>query len=222
MFFHRKLALYSAQETPANEEMDERLLRLIGRARPAIAYLPAASDPERIYFQRKYNYYATIGAHLAAYVDPAQYSLDADWSTLLSYDAIHLSGGNTFSFLYWLKQSNVLPVLARYVSEGGVLIGESAGAILMTPTVNSALLCGDARDNRAIDDAALSLVDFQFWPHFDSGNIAPEQSKLISAMRNLYACPDGAGIIVDGPTVELFGQVNRYDLGKILSEPFQD
>jgi hypothetical protein len=51
-----------------------------------------------------------------------------------------------------------------------VLIGVSAGAILMTPSVNSARLCGDA---------GLGLVDFHIWPHFDSAIVTRDQSKWL-------------------------------------------
>ncbi len=222
MSFHRKLALYSDQETPANEQMDARVLRLIGRSQPRIGYIPATNDPERAYFRRKADYYAEIGANLAVYVDPNQDTSEAEWSTLLSCDAIHLSGGNTFSFLSWMKRRRVLPLLARYVSEGGVLIGVSAGAILMTPSVNSALLCGDVRDSQLMDNVGLGLVDFHFWPHFDSASVTKDQLILSSAIPNLYACPDGSGIVIDGKEVELFGQVDQFESGAIPRTPLED
>ncbi|MBN3737479.1 MULTISPECIES: Type 1 glutamine amidotransferase-like domain-containing protein [Burkholderia] len=222
MSFYRKLALYSDQEIPANEEMDDRLLRLIGRPQPRIGYIPATSDLERAYFQRKADYYAGIGANLAVYVDPSQETSEAEWKTLLSCDAIHLSGGNTFSFLSWLQRQNVLPILTRYVSEGGVLVGVSAGAILMTPSVDSALLCGDVRDEPLIDHAGLGLVDFHFWPHFNSDSVTQDQLRLSSTIPDLYACPDGAGIVIDGNEVELFGQVHRYDFGEIRPTSHED
>ncbi|ALK33665.1 Type 1 glutamine amidotransferase-like domain-containing protein [Burkholderia plantarii] len=217
MSAYRKLALYSDQDFPANEEMDARLLRLIGRPQPKIGYIPATGDPERIYFRRKADYYAAIGANLVVYVDPSQGTSEAEWSTLLSCDAIHLSGGNTFSFLSWLQRRNVLPLLTRYVSEGGVLIGVSAGAILMTPSVNSALLCGDVWDEQLMNDVGLGLVDFHFWPHFISESVTRDQAKLSSTIPDLYACPDGSGIVIDGNEVELFGQVHRYDSEAIRS-----
>ena len=222
MYPYRKLALYSDQDFPANEEMDARLLRLIGRPQPKIGYIPATSDPERIYFRRKADYYAGIGANLVVYVDPSQDTSEAEWSTLLSCDAIHLSGGNTFSFLSWLQRRSVLPLLTRYVSEGGVLIGVSAGAILMTPSVDSALLCGDVRDEQLMDDAGLGLVDFHFWPHFNSESVTGDQSKLSSTIPALYACPDGSGIVIDGKEVELFGQVHRYASEAIRPTPLED
>ena len=45
-------------------------------------------------------------------------------------DAIHLTGGNTFQFSYWLRERGLDAELKRYAKAGGVLIGVSAGAIL--------------------------------------------------------------------------------------------
>lgn len=206
----RKLALFSDdQELHANEAMNERLLRLIGRPRPQIGYIPEASDPARVSFERKRNCYAEIGAELAAYVD--EESPENEWAAVLACDAIHLSGGNTFSFLYWLKERGLLPVLRRYVSDGGVLVGVSAGAILMTRSVHSAALCGDPPEARLTDYTALGLIDFHFWPHFDpTCGLNDEQIALAESLPQLHACPGGAGIIVDGDKVELFGTIRLY------------
>lgn len=45
MSIYRKLALYSDQDSPPNEEMDARLLRLIGRPQPKIGYIPGQAIP---------------------------------------------------------------------------------------------------------------------------------------------------------------------------------
>jgi dipeptidase E len=205
----RKLALYSDQQDPANQAMDERLMDLIGRPRPRIAYVSSALDPKRFYFERKREYYKTVGAELAVYLDPE--SVEAEWGALFSHDAIHLSGGNTYSFLYWLKQKALLSALARYATNGGVLIGESAGAILMTPSIRSASLCGDVRDPRLSEDAALGLVDFHFWPHFDPDTVIDiERSGCVSSLPRLHGCPNGAGIIVDGDETSFYGSIHLH------------
>ncbi|MGN4222211.1 Type 1 glutamine amidotransferase-like domain-containing protein [Burkholderia gladioli] len=214
MPIHRRLALYSDQEAPGNEAMNARLLQLIGRERPRIGHVPAEPDPRLLHFHRQADYYRSIGAELVARVDPRDPASEAAWSSVLSCDAIHLSGGNTFSFLSWLRRGDGLSRLARYAAEGGVLIGVSAGAILMTPSIESALLCGDIRDPESTDDAGLALVDFRFWPHFDPANLMAWQRSLSSSLPNLHACPDGAGIVVDGQDIELFGRVRRYDGGQ--------
>lgn len=205
----RKLALYSDQACLANRAMDARLLHLIGRRQPTIGYVPSTAYPDPSAFRRKADYYAGIGANLVMSVDPRLDASTGQWSRILACDAIHLSGGNTFLFLAWLRERRVLPLLMRYVAEGGVLIGESAGAILMTPSVTSAVLCGDVRRKDSVDDTALGLVDFTFWPHFNREKVRRTQLTLASTLPNLYACPDGAGVIVDGKAVELFGRVSR-------------
>jgi dipeptidase E len=206
----RKLALYSDQELPGNAAMDERLIRLIGRPGPQIGYISAGPDPERRDFAHRRGYYAGIGADLTVYLDSDQAAANPDWAALLLCDAIHLSGGDTFGFLYWLGNKGVLPRLKQYVRDGGVLVGVSAGAILMTPSVTSATLCGDIRTVPLASDDALHLVDFHFWPHFNPDHIDASQADLASTLPNLYACPNGSGIIVDGAKMELFGKVSRY------------
>jgi dipeptidase E len=208
--FHRKLALFGEeQEQHTDVEMTERLLRLISKNDARVGYIPEASHPDRASFETKRKYYAGIGLKLAVYFD--EETPDNGLESLFGCHAIHLSGGNTFCFLYWLKQRNMIPALRQYVADGGVLIGVSAGSILMTPSVDSAALCGDALDPRLEDHTALGIVNFHFWPHFDPyRELDPTTSKLAASLGELYACPSGGGIIVDEAEIVLFGRVDKY------------
>lgn len=210
---NRKLVLYSDQIVGETDAIDRRMLRLIGKSAPSIGYIPSSSDHERFFFNEICAYYAALGALVDVF-----FELDVSFServlpALLSCDAIHLSGGNTFYFLHWLKQRAMLPILRDYVAGGGVLIGVSAGAILMTPDVSTSALCGDTFVEALRDPSALGLVDFQFLPHFEpeeanTAEIAAQQRRFPAP---LYACPDGGGIIVDGEEIEFFGAVQRFD-----------
>jgi dipeptidase E len=205
---HLRLALYSDQEIAANAAIDERLLRLIGVHRPRIGYVSSAPDPDRCCFDHKRSYYANLGAELAAFLDADTPDLERDLARLTRCDAIHLAGGNTFSFLRWLTELGVLPVLRAYALDGGVLIGASAGSILMTPAVGTAALCGDERDPGLAHEGALGLVDFHFWPHYSSGAEFGAQAQCImKQVAPLYGCPDGSGIVIDGPQIEHHGEV---------------
>lgn len=200
-----RLALYSDQEIDANAALDERLLRLIGVRRPRMGYVSSAPDPERSFFKRKQLYYRRLGVDMTIYVDPDSESLDEDLKNLYRCDAIHLTGGDTFAFLRWLKLRRVISSLRAYaIDDRGVLVGVSAGAILMTPSIETALLCGDSRLPGVTDDEGLGLVDFHFWPHYQKG---VELGVQLDRDRVLYGCADGTGIIVDGPTIELHGAV---------------
>jgi dipeptidase E len=210
-----KLVLYSDQEIPENVQVDRRMLELIGTSHtPKIGYIPSAGDPDRNWFGQKMQYYARLGADLAVY-----FELDVDYhpeelDQLLACDAIHLSGGNTYHFLYWMRARGMIGVLREYVDRGGVLIGVSAGSILMTPDIGTTRLCGDeALPGEQMDSLdALGLVDFAFVPHINQIPIASNAVKIYSRRHPgtiLYGCADGDGIIVNGDRVEFIGEIQK-------------
>lgn len=190
--------------------MDARLLQLIGLAEPCIGYVACTPDPRRIYFEDRRRFYAGLGAQLAVYADELNAPFDDAWTQLLTCDAIHLSGGNTFHFHRWLVEHGLLADLRRYTRQGGVLIGVSAGAILMTPDTRAATLCGDQRSKRFDDDGALDLVSFHFWPHYTHAPLNIETGRLAKQLPSLYCCADGSGVIVDGNVIETFGDVTPH------------
>ncbi len=197
-----KLVLYSDGVIPENAPIDRRMMHLIGNPSPTVAFICSSEDPEGFWFRSKAEQYAALGARMEL-----SFGLDDDFDPLvlpdlLACDAIHLSGGNTYGFLDRLRRRGMIDILRGYVAKGGVLIGTSAGAILMTPDISTSALCGDQNLVGMEDFSGLTLVDFLFWPHFEGGTVAMD--------RPVYACPDGAGVVVDGNSVELFGHVQIF------------
>jgi len=209
----RKLALYSNHGAPHNDALNARVMRLIDKDRPRIAYIPAETMGSETDFEKTHSHYARLGADLAVFFDPGMESGPIEWDDVLNCDAIHLSGGDTFAFLTRLRQWQGIPVLRDYVSRGGVLIGVSAGAILMGPSAEPGLLTGDLPESDTMDRSAMGLVDFHFWPHFDpERRLSSGQRRLLQRLDHLHACPDGAGIVVDGEAIALFGDVRVTDV----------
>lgn len=205
----RKLVLYSDRDTETNRRIDRYLLELLNTTDRRIGYISSSSDPQRQYFSKEQNYYKQYGLELTNYVElDIAYQPEAI-EDLFSCDAIHLSGGNTYYFSYWLKQRGLIERLQNYARDGGILIGVSAGAILMTPEISSAKLCGDEPYKPLRDDRGLNLVDFAFVPHLQD---TPEyydrlQSYADRLQRVLYGCHDGDGIVVTGEKISSIGNV---------------
>jgi len=213
---HPRLALYSDQEIPENIHVNRRLISLIGVEYPKIGYISSSPDPARHYFSRKKSYYRALGCDLNVYVDSDVVAQPGLIPRLLECDAIHLTGGNTFTFLQWLQRANMLSVLRAFVGNQGVMIGASAGSLLMTSSIAIAELSGDTPDPSMTDLKALGLVDFCFWPHYQLGaEHRPRESAFLSTVPFIYACPDGAGVIVDGPDVHLVGEVKAIRYGQV-------
>lgn len=117
----RKLVLYSDRVIAANQQVDWYLLQLLGTNATRIGYISSSSDPKRQYFTVKQQYYQQYGLE-ALYVE-----LDVAYKTdlldeLFACDGIHLSGGNTFYFLYWLQQRGLMERLQHYAEHQGAAV----------------------------------------------------------------------------------------------------
>jgi len=200
--------MYSDQTTPLTDPIDERLFGMLPSRDLNIAYLPSSPDPNRTWFRSQQDYYARFGVKLKFFGLESEYD-PRRTSELLECDAIHMTGGNTFQFLYWLRARGLLSELQRYVSNGGVLIGVSAGAILMTPDIATSYLCGDEDYPGVTDLAGMKLVDFAFVPHFDGSDDSKRAASRHAATFGgpVYAVSDGGGVVVDGNQVEFIGPV---------------
>jgi dipeptidase E len=212
-----KLVLYSNQGSPRNGSLDARLLQFVP-PRCTVGYIPASPDRDRRFFSGFARHYEQLGIELRFFGLEDEFRSDA-LPELLQHDAIHLSGGNKFRFLYWLRARGLFSELQRYVARGGVLIDVSAGAILMTRDIRSAAICGDApysapngttlSDPTLSDTAGFGLVDFAVLPHFDGSNAQRVALGHLGTQLGsvAYGVPDGSGIVVDGLRVELLGNV---------------
>lgn len=208
----RKLVLYSDQIIPENRCVDVHLLQLFETERPTIGYIPSSSDPNRVWFHSRKAYYQKYHLDLSLF-----FALDEEFDQeklphLLACDAIHLSGGNTYQFLAHLRRRSLIQPLHQYVDNGGILIGTSAGAILTTPTIHTAALCGDRPDTTMTDGTALNLVSFSFLPHSNHIlNLATVIQQFIQQHKYpLIVAPDGAGVIIHGDAITLVGDAKMY------------
>ncbi|MHB8105139.1 MAG: Type 1 glutamine amidotransferase-like domain-containing protein [Dehalococcoidales bacterium] len=209
----KKLMLYSDQLPALRETADEALKKLIGKSHPCIGFIPSAADTTRKYFNDRRDFYRGLGMELAEY-----FELDNDWrpeklKVLLACDAIHLSGGNTYYFLSWLRKRQMMDTLTKYVTSGGVLIGVSAGAILMTPDITTAAFSGDPQMPAETNTAGMGLVDFAFIPHYGNRPLSIDDVKKYAREKQMpvYLTRDTGAIMVDEGVVNCIGDVFIVD-----------
>lgn len=216
------LALHSDQ-LDNRQDIDRRLVQLLAKDRPRFAFVPSASDTTRRYFADRRTYYAKLGVDLAEYCDLGDEYDELAIERAFGCDAIHLSGGNTFAFLAAIHHRNLGPRLTKYAGGGGALVGVSAGAILMTPTILTASICGD-QDHWSTEDASgLGLVRFDFIPHVsrigDPQRVVSEYATQ-HPDRLVVGCSDGEGVLINGNRTEFFGNLT-IGLGSTCTCPFE-
>lgn len=214
-----KLVLYSGGHDFENTELDQELLKLSKKRKPQITFIPACSYMGRTDypdFVRQYSKY-----NVTRFIN---FPIDVPYTEILQKEAfksdiIHLSGGNTYYFLKYLKKKKLLGELKKFVARGGVLSGLSAGAIIMTPNIETAGFPSfdkDENEENLRNLKSLSLVPFEFFPHYK--NSKRYENELIKYSKNLkhplYAAIDGAGIIKENQTIRFIGRVFCFYQGK--------
>lgn len=191
--------------------VDQRVLDILSKTSCRIAYIPSASDHSRRYFKKVQDHYHKVGVTKVTYFDLGAEFDTNQWSKMLTYDAWHLSGGDPFAFLDLLQQRSFKSHLLTFLNAGKLVIGVSAGAMVLTKSLGLAYE-HDQRSFPPKSPRALGIVDFEFFPHFEDN---PTQFSLLtkyakSQRVKVYACDDGGGLEVSGGLVQSIGVVHEF------------
>lgn len=215
-----KLVLYSGGERDINEELDYELIEMIGKRKPSVAFIPSSYDDAEEYFEEFMEHYEFYG-----FEDFTMFPIDVAFTPyqakrILNKDLVYLSGGNTFYFLHHMRKSGFGHFLKEYVASGrGVLAGQSAGSIMMTPNITMASLpefdC-DENDIGINNWRSLGLVGFEFFPHYLNTRRYIHELNIASANlpHPIYAFPDGSGIAVNHHKISFIGNSWMFFRGK--------
>jgi dipeptidase E len=217
-----KLVFYSGGDERQNLKLDKSLLGLINKKNPLVTFIPSSSylsEQEFKAFIRHYSKYK-IRKFLHFPVDiPFDNIL---MNEVFKSDVIHLAGGNTFYFLNSLRKNRLLNELKKFAERGGILTGLSAGAIIMTENISTAGYPDFDRDENEVglkNLSALNLVDFLFFPHFRNSDRYDNAFKRFSKLsnKNIFACPDGSGIVINEEETSFMGRVFLFSNGNKIT-----
>ncbi len=213
------LVFYSGGNDQENHLLDKSFVEVLHKKNPVITFIPSSSylsDQEFKSFVRHYSKFK-----ISRFI---HFPIDVPFDKILFQevmrsDAIHMAGGNTFYFLHHLRKMKLLPQLRSFAQKGGVLTGLSAGAIMMTENIEMAAYPEFDRDENIVNIknlAALNLVDFLFFPHFRNSPRYDAVFKTYTKKNSkiIYACPDGAGIVVRENELRFIGKCYAFSEGK--------
>jgi dipeptidase E len=97
------------------------------------------------------------------------------------FQAIYVSGGNTFYLLKHLKRTGLFEMIQESVLDGQIVyMGSSAGSVVATPDIGYA----GALDDPSLgdgDNAGFGFVSYSILPHMDHESFGP---KVVAQLRN--------------------------------------
>lgn len=165
------------------------------------SYAPMYND--RVLYRNPQNWYRGVKWDI---VNTWDYDVEEFMDDILgSYDVLHLPGGNTWAFLYMLRVRNLLPAIKRFSDNGGVIIGESAGSIIMTPNIEVAKFADRNIVSDVLDSTeSLGLVPFTIKPHWQAWWRKWFSFKKFADEHHIDVVPicDGERIIVNGDDIQ--------------------
>lgn len=196
-----------------NSDLKKCLADEIAKWGNKVAYI--SSEPQsgdRPYCVSTIADYSEISKDIrVSYFDLSDNFSDEALARLPEYGTIYLSGGNTYIFMDSARRRNVKQILKKHLDNGGLLIGASAGSLMMTPSID---IAGFADENTPglTDMSGFGFVDFEFHPHFNGDE--EERTFLSEYARKknvkLYTCKDGGGIFYSEGRVRMFGGVSEF------------
>lgn len=204
-----RVILHSDQSLERTGEIDAQLIRsLSGKRHPRLVYIPSVADPRRKYFSEKARYYEKIGFASCEYFDPLEAQDAALTHEMFKCDVIHLAGGEVCRFMERLLSSGVCELLRDFAARGGLMIGVSAGAMLMGRTFMGASLFGE----RGSTDG-LGLFDFEVIPHVNERfpRLDTLQAFANKSKKTLYALNDGDVVVISGRKIRTFGNPAKLE-----------
>jgi dipeptidase E len=214
-----KLIFYSGGHDFENLSIDQNLLELSKNESPQITYIPSCSYLCDQDFKEFVNQYEQFDIH-----NIINFPIDVPYTEILKAevlksDIIHLSGGNTYYFLKYLRKSGMLNELKKFAKNGGILTGLSAGAIIMTKNIETAGFPSfdkDENDENLKNLKGMGLVNFEFFPHYRNSKRYDREIINYSKAHDspIYACPDGSGIIVNNNQLTFIGKAFCFNKGK--------
>ncbi len=130
-------------------------------------------------------------------------------------DVIFILGGNTYYLLDEVRKSGLADELPRLL-ETRVYVGDSAGSILVTPSIDVAEIDdGDENIVDIKDTSGLGLVDFEVSPHTPEDVSLKANEDYAKTIENkLIAYDNNMAVKVDGDKIEMVGDGKYWEYNK--------
>lgn len=143
-------------------------------------------------------------------IDLREYSQEKLEKVIESKDIIYVNGGNTFLLLDGVRKSGFKSVVKKFLDEGKLYIGVSAGSIICTPSIENASWEPEPDENIVgmTYFTGMSLVDFLIAPHVEDIYLEMIQKSAEKVSYPTTLLTDEQAVLVQDGKTEVIGDAH--------------
>lgn len=182
------------------KEIDEEIVKMTDRENPNFLFIGLASSHSDSYYDTMKKIYKELGC-TPAYLKKSNILNNPDIveNKIKDADIIYICPGDTVKLITDIKEYKLDKLLLEAYNKGTVLVGNSAGAILLVNKgfSDSLIYRNESDKNEFIK--GLNFIDITFCPHYNSDQKKKElEEELFKKNEEVYALEDGTALkIVD-------------------------
>jgi dipeptidase E len=139
-------------------EIDKQFIKLLSKS-ATLLFIPLAGD-KRSWKNSLARIVQTFSTISFKKIESCSNLHDLTWDYLKNFDAIYIDGGNTFQLMDFIRDTHAFELLHRFIHQGGIINGDSAGAIVLGSHIETAHfgLNGDQNKAGVISYQGLNLL----------------------------------------------------------------
>lgn len=180
----------------------ERFFNLLPHKSVAIITTAAEGKENNKYSKLAESQFRELGFDAVDFID-IESNPQTDFS---KYNVIYVCGGNTFKLLKVAREANFKDAIIKLLERDGIYIGVSAGAIILTPTIQIAASVDPEPNDVGITDLeGLSLINFEVHPHYDPSHEKELSSYQKTTTNKVVRISNSQAIIIGGKEQRIIG-----------------
>jgi dipeptidase E len=129
---------------------------------------------------------------------------------LFEFDAVYISGGNTYWLLAQIVGSGFDHHLINFVRAGGIVYGGSAGAVILGRDIQTVRHL-DRNDTDLTETGGLDLAaGYSVWVHYQGEDDERIRAYMVEKNNSVIAISERSGVVMDDTGIQSVGYEPAY------------
>lgn len=202
-----KLILSGGGDAVQTREMNANFVRSLNEER-SVLYIPLAGDESYRSYESCYEYTCSLfpTTEVTMWTDLSGKTIE----DMKEFSGVYMSGGSVNKLLASLVNTGFDNVLKKFFATGGIIYGQSAGAIVLGETVKfyekSELKCDSLKGLKGLQ----LLKGYAVWCHYTEKDDEMLNAYSTQLELPLITIPDGTAVVVSKDTLRPIGEEPAY------------